>query len=177
MSGSDENDSNAREPIDICKALAEKHGIAFLIVHHTRKGGGRGLEALRGSSAIGNAIDYYLAVERARSPKSVRLKLEKDRDGGAEEPLIFALTPGASEPATLEWEASGDPAQGSEQELDELIVGALRAQPGLNQEKLAKHVAKRREAVGEALRRMRKEGTVVGGGRNGLRLAAEGDEE
>ena len=49
----DENDaSEATKAIGLVDAIAHETGAAIVLVHHTRKGGGSGGEAIRGSSAI-----------------------------------------------------------------------------------------------------------------------------
>jgi hypothetical protein len=50
----------AMEPL----LLATRNGLAVLLVHHTRKGGGQDGEAVRGSSALAGAVDIVLELER-----------------------------------------------------------------------------------------------------------------
>jgi len=77
-------------------ALAEQSGAAIVLVHHTRKGGGAGGEAIRGSSAIlatvGVSMELRMKSElsddrslyiqsRVGSPETLYLKFDRDRLG------------------------------------------------------------------------------------------------
>jgi hypothetical protein len=81
--GMDENSSEAREPLDASARLSEKHGCAFLFIHHARKpshdkpGGAK--MAIRGSGAIfdGSASVLVFESEDKLGPKLVTHEKEK----------------------------------------------------------------------------------------------------
>jgi hypothetical protein len=61
----DENDSAAMtDALAAVTALAQRSGLAVIVVHHTRKGGGEHGEAIRGSSAALATVDLSLELKR-----------------------------------------------------------------------------------------------------------------
>jgi predicted ATP-dependent serine protease len=59
-----ENDSGVMQRILGALVAATRAGLAVVLVHHQRKGGGEGGDAVRGSGAIFGAADMLVEVER-----------------------------------------------------------------------------------------------------------------
>ena len=69
----DENSSTqVTRALDLVNQLAAETQAAVVLVHHTRKGGGKDGEAIRGSSAIFASVDIALELSRPREGSSDR---------------------------------------------------------------------------------------------------------
>jgi len=86
--GVDENDARAVNDVFVQKIrpLIEGYGATFILLHHLRKGMGRGvsdhLDEMRGSSELVNYADAVLLIERPRSDsKSIIMRHAKSRTG------------------------------------------------------------------------------------------------
>ncbi len=86
--GVDENDARAINNVFVHKIrpLIEEHGATFILLHHLRKGMGKGvsdhLDEMRGSSELVNYADAVLLIERLRSEtNSIVMRHAKSRTG------------------------------------------------------------------------------------------------
>lgn len=144
-----ENDSDALGPL--LKALADvrhRHGCAVLLVHHTRKRGGKDLgspatlDDLRGSGALAGAVDVALVAERRGDARELRAV--KIRDGAEPSPWRYdvlavptgrTLADGAAEygpvivPAADEARAQTDPAASLDEDVA-AVIEAVRREGG-----------------------------------------------
>jgi len=83
MPGADENAVKDVQPVFMAlRGLAEKMGVAVVLIHHINKQGG-----YRGSSAIKGAVDVLLQVESKPNSLAIDCRTEKARDT---EPVIFS---------------------------------------------------------------------------------------
>jgi hypothetical protein len=102
-----EKDAGAVGQVMLPLVAAARRGLAVLIVHHQRKGGGEDGEAIRGSSAWAGSVDVILELERPGddAPPHHRVLLAVGR---------FPQTPPAvlidRDPATGAWAVRGQPA-------------------------------------------------------------------
>lgn len=90
----DENEAGAMRTImtDVLGTLANKYSIAFLLIHHLRKGTKETdkLDSLRGSSEFGNFVSSVIIFERNRQIREMfTLYHEKGRGGEEEKPANF----------------------------------------------------------------------------------------
>jgi len=63
----DENSHDMQYVMGVFRRIAEDYGICFNIIHHSRKGDGKGVrvgELIRGSSSIEGGLDFALYVDR-----------------------------------------------------------------------------------------------------------------
>lgn len=63
----DENSHDMQYVMGVFRRIAEDNGICFNIIHHSRKGDGKGIrvgELIRGSSSIEGGLDFALYVDR-----------------------------------------------------------------------------------------------------------------
>jgi hypothetical protein len=122
----DENDAGAvTQAVAAVTALAAKTGIAIVLLHHTRKGGGQAGEAIRGSSAILATVDVSAELSYTDAgPTSPRRWLEVR--GRVMEPsrhlMEFGPTPGR--PLSRRHYRLVDPAEAAE-ERDANLVAAI----------------------------------------------------
>lgn len=84
VSGRTDENSNGMVPImGAFRSLAEKHQVAFVIIHHERKGSrshdGRPGETLRGHSSIEGALDRSFAIVREDRSNKVTVMPAKER--------------------------------------------------------------------------------------------------
>jgi hypothetical protein len=120
----DENDASAAtRAVAAVTALAARTGIAIVLVHHTRKGGGQAGEAIRGSSAILATVDVSAELSYTEAgPVSPRRTLEIR--GRVMEPsrhlLDYGPTPGRSR--TRRRYRLIDPAEAAEERVDEMVA-------------------------------------------------------
>jgi hypothetical protein len=75
--------------IGALKALADRFGVAFLLVHHTRKAGAEDyLDSVSGSNGIAGAADAVIVLSRARNTAEAKLSIT----GRDVEEAEYALT-------------------------------------------------------------------------------------
>ncbi|GEM_PF-6438270 len=85
----DENDApSVLRALKLLKKIAHEKGVAVLIFHHTRKGGGEGGEAPRGSSAIAGAIDIAIEMRPDRTSPNKRILTTRSRVGNVSDQII-----------------------------------------------------------------------------------------
>jgi hypothetical protein len=97
IEGDAENSAGAAQAaVGPLQGLAHRHGIAVLIVRHSRKGGGEVGESGRGSSAFGGAVDLLVSIRRrdGNAPKSQRIIYTLGRFDETPTDLIIDLTEG-----------------------------------------------------------------------------------
>jgi hypothetical protein len=79
----DENSHGMASIMSNFRVLSERHQIAFVIIHHQRKGkgdsAGRAGDSLRGHSSIEAALDLALLVEREEGSNRVNIRATKTR--------------------------------------------------------------------------------------------------
>ncbi len=62
---------------------AKRHNIPILLISHTRKGEGKGIDELRGSSYVAQDADIVLMVYRDKDfPNKIAVSIEKNRNRG-----------------------------------------------------------------------------------------------
>lgn len=85
----DENDAKevSKLFVDYLKPLCERTGVAFLLIHHERKGKSSGddMDMLRGSSDLANYVDSIIQVDRKFD--FLTIKQTKNRAGKEVEPF------------------------------------------------------------------------------------------
>lgn len=59
-----ENDSGIREPLDFLGRVSASTGATFLVIHHSKKDRSDQMTAMRGSSALTDAVSLHLSYER-----------------------------------------------------------------------------------------------------------------
>lgn len=140
--GADENDARFAAPLNTLKAIAERTGCTFLVLHHTRKQreGEDERETTRGTSAIFNALDAELKI--FRSGEDFLVKMTKARNAKAAEPFGVRVRDVAEDAvrvdafdlkaAEKEVQAAGTTAQRAKVATDAALVALLLAeQPGI----------------------------------------------
>jgi hypothetical protein len=93
--GVDESDARMHEVLEPWAEAAGRFGVALLILHHTRLGraaGGRGVEALRGSTTIGAVARSVLLLTPVPGG-GARLECAKSNFGPPPAPLQMAWGP------------------------------------------------------------------------------------
>src|SRR5215208_1024026 len=94
------------ESLEALHALADKHGVAVLCIHHLRKAGADDpMDEISGSTGLSGAADGVLVLKRDRGRADAYLHVD-GRD--IEEPAELALT---WDPETAGWTLAGDAEQ------------------------------------------------------------------
>jgi hypothetical protein len=155
------------------KALADRHQVAFVVVHHTRKPKGKPsdfVEELSGTNGLAGAADTIVLLRRARTEADAVLQVT----GRDVEELSHALQLVGGRWSRL-------PGEGDEYLLGETaraILGHLRGLPEGTTAKpseLARALGASHEAVKKSTQRQAKYGTLVSDGSGGYRLPTGGD--
>jgi hypothetical protein len=166
--GVDENESSARQYIDMCSAVAAKTDTAFLLVHHAKKSGGHATtdkrELLRGSSALFDAADavLHLAVEAKR--RCIRVQQVKGREGEVS-PFEFALLPAPGGLHLVGYDAGKAPANlEAEEARVRAVLDFLATNQGASQADVCRAVPGKRVTKSSLLDAMAGRGLIVNEG-------------
>jgi len=131
------------------KVLADRHGVAVLLLHHTRKAGSEDfLDTVSGTNGIAGAADTIMVLKRSRLAADGLLSITGRDVDEAEHALSFDKTRGA-------WNMLEGPA-----ELYTLattrrsIVKAVGAKPGLTPKGIAEASGENYELVKKTVQRM-----------------------
>ena len=138
------------------KAIADRHGVALVLVHHVRKAGADDfLEAVSGTNGLAGAADTTLVLRRARGQADAVLHVTGRDVDEAEHALTF-------HPPTGAWSLLDGPAD--EHTLGDTraaILRHLRAQPSpLTPKALAEALGQPYETVKKTARRMATDGQL-----------------
>lgn len=91
--GEDENSAGKTESaFNHFKVTAADANAAVLVIHHTRKGDGKGAERVRGSSALAGAADLVLCLAKDAENRRRRKITAESRYAATPEELTFDLT-------------------------------------------------------------------------------------
>jgi len=140
---------------------ATRLGIAVILVHHQRKGGGEDTEAVRGGNAIVGAVDVVIELETiAKAPRTHRRLIAVGR---------WPQTPGAlvidRDPATGAWGVHGqgdNRADTAHIAWRKAILAALPdTPPGLTLDQLETDLAEDRRTWAPALTQLLDDGTIT----------------
>lgn len=133
MHSADENSAKEFQPIlAFLRKTQREYGVSILLTHHSRKsrgderGGGRKMEALRGTGDLGAWADTVLSMDRTgESPESPSLvSVSKQRDVPEAEPFMLTLE-FAQDSARLEYH-EGDARSLRVHKVMEDALGLLR---------------------------------------------------
>lgn len=159
--GAPENDSTFGALISLLGEAAQHAGCIPLYLHHGRKGGGAGLEAIRGSTSIAGASGAMWLVEGqgSGSRKVTQIRMGDCSTGEkppfwlrheiSESPPAFDTGPELAPirlAASLEDPDAGEVA-GDSAELSEAILVALTAAPGMSGAEIAKALGRRKNEI------------------------------
>jgi hypothetical protein len=137
------------------KQLADKHGVAILLVHHTRKQGDDDfLQTVSGSNGIAGSADTLLVLSRSRSSADAVLQITGRDVEEAEHPLCFD---GSAGQWTLLDGTATDYKIG---ETRRRILEALRELGGGRAKDVAEHLRLKDETVRKTLNRMANDGQI-----------------
>ncbi len=186
--GADENDSRARDPLDMLGRVSAATGCAIFVVHHARKrkegdpSGGK--YVLRGSSALFDGCDSVL-VFAAEKGEPTYVGQEKARSHGecAEDFCLSISDVGGRDGLTVralgkEALLAGREAKKAEAQraadatlrpriADAIRRSAAEGKPVTNQGDLAATLGVNAKRVGDTLRAMLEDGTLLKSGRKG----------
>jgi AAA domain len=136
--------------------LAAEHGVAVVVVHHTRKmAAADPLDEISGSTGLTGGVDGVLVLKRDRGKADAVLHVD-GRD--IEEPAEYALTWDAE---TAGWTIAGDAEEYRMSEERKAILGVLtEAEEFLSPGEVADILDKPRNTVKQRLWRMAQDGQV-----------------
>lgn len=160
----DENDAGEVSALlGYLRTLQRQHDVAVLVVHHARKNGGAGGQALRGSGDFYAWGDSYLYVRRQKG--ALVLAIEH-RAAPAPEPLRLELV--VRDDIDVHLAINLDdvpPDDDARHDLDRLLLDALgRAAQPLSRAQLRAELRVRNERLGDTLVRLAAAGTIIRAG-------------
>lgn len=91
MTGEENSATDMSAFIRGCDAVKHHTGCGLLAIHHAGKDASRGINSMRGSSALAGAADTVLAVGKAES--IVALSMDKQKDAEPIDKITFEMTP------------------------------------------------------------------------------------
>ncbi len=151
-----ENDSTIREPLDFLGRVSAATGATFLVIHHSKKDRADQMTAMRGSSALTDAVALHISYERPDLAVTTRpvLSLGKVRNErparGLVEPVAVAQAPRGA-PADGGYTLVAEDQQAREQarleDLEGLVVEKLRGGWIGSGNQLCKELGKNRNDV------------------------------
>lgn len=146
--GVDENDSKIRSNIDLLSKVSERHGTAFILLHHAAKpkDGQTAATAARGSSAIFDACGsvFSMVGEQGTDKKVMHTKPSAESTGGALPPFFLGIEDVSGPNSLYEGirvvykKAADKPDKQAQKEtdLEEGMYQAIVNNPGLSKRKL-----------------------------------------
>ena len=91
MTGEENSATDMSAFIRGCDAVKHHTGCGLLAIHHAGKDASRGINSMRGSSALAGAADTVLSVGKAEN--IVALAMEKQKDSDPMDKITFEMTP------------------------------------------------------------------------------------
>jgi hypothetical protein len=91
MTGEENSATDMSAFVRGCDAIKHHTGCGLLAIHHAGKDASRGINSMRGSSALAGAADTVLAV--AKSESIVSLSMEKQKDADVMDKITFEMVP------------------------------------------------------------------------------------
>ena len=91
MTGEENSATDMSAFVRGCDAIKHHTGCGLLAIHHAGKDASRGINSMRGSSALAGAADTVLAV--AKSENIVSLSMEKQKDADVMDKITFEMVP------------------------------------------------------------------------------------
>lgn len=139
------------------KAVADAHGVALVGVFHTRKADADDpLDTVSGTTGLAGAADTILVLTREKGRADATLYVRGRDVPEADHALAF-------DPVTCRWSLLGDAAEYRLTEERAAIVAAIRdAGEELSPKQIAEALGKKDGAVRFLIRKMAKDGEVVG---------------
>jgi len=163
MRGVDENAAGEVAPVLTgLRAFANRHGVTLVLLHHLNKSKGfigAVLERIRGSIEFAGAVDTVLILTvQGDDLDAVRtLRQKKNRDGEEAKAMSFEIRPGEHDGLCLAFTSAAEALQGR---LEQRILDAVSAEPGLSKNDVAERVEGKRADVFRSMDRMRTAGTL-----------------
>jgi len=114
----DSADAVSKFFVDTLKPLAEKTGVAFIFIHHEKKGESSGdeMDMLRGSSDLANYVDTIIQVKR----RGDVLTIQQTKQRGAKELEPFEVIVRTDEVSSFKFEYRGE-----KQSMEDIIGRAI----------------------------------------------------
>jgi 5S rRNA maturation endonuclease (ribonuclease M5) len=91
MTGEENSATDMSAFVRGCDAIKHHTGCGLLAIHHAGKDASRGINSMRGSSALAGAADTVLSVGKAEN--IVALGMEKQKDAEPMDKITFEMTP------------------------------------------------------------------------------------
>ena len=131
------------------KAIADRHGVALVLVHHVRKAGADDfLDTISGTHGLAGAADTILILSRSRGAADAVLKVTGRDVTEAEHAVKFVADLGA-------WQLLDGPARDHElQPARRQILAAVREHDGLTPKKIAEVAGVSHDTVRQLVRKM-----------------------
>lgn len=126
-------------------ALARRHDVAIVIIHHTRRSDGQ----YRGATEIATSVDALLEMSIAKPGEDPTLRRFTGRGRWHIEPFSIVLRDDGYELGA-----------GTDLSIDARVLLHVEGGPGLSSNEVCKRVGGRRATVIEALRRLAERGAV-----------------
>ena len=170
LSEGQENDSAVMQRTLAALGAATSEGLAVVLVHHQRKGGGEDGDAVRGSGAIFAAVDMLIEVERPTGDVAPTHRQLVATGRWLEAPPVLIVD---CNPRERSWRVvgeAGDRTTASEIGIRERILRALPSdEPGATESELADLLELDARKISAPLRKLLDDGAVLrdGGGRKG----------
>ncbi|WGF89891.1 AAA family ATPase [Marinivivus vitaminiproducens] len=150
-----EGDYAAASPL---KKLGDRHGVAIVIVHHTRKmEAADWLDSVSGSTGLTGAADNILVLTRKRGETDATLGVTGRDIEETEKALRFDKHTGM-------WELLGEAADFRRTEARQEILDALEENESLTRSDLVEMTGKSKQAVSNLLSKLVKEGRITAAG-------------
>ena len=92
MTGEENSATDMSAFVRGCDAIKHHTGCGLLAIHHAGKDASRGMNSMRGSSALAGAADTVLAVGKS-SESIISLSCDKQKDSDPFDKMTFELTP------------------------------------------------------------------------------------
>jgi hypothetical protein len=178
----DENDSEAREPLDMMNRVSERTGCVFLVIHHAKKpqtdgkatGGAR--MSIRGSGALYDACASVFVFDGAKD-EPTRIIHEKARiTGKPREDMLMSLID--NEDGSLSFELSSTPTKPSGkgtvyEQLSQVILDFVAANPGCSRATLRASLGKKNTHISDTVHALLEKRLLVnfGSDKSGAKMA------
>ena len=146
------------------QAVAMKHEVAIIVVHHVRKAAGADVfETVSGTFGLTGPVDGLLVLQRVRGEADAKLHITGRDVEERELALSFESNSGA-------WKLLGDARRYAQSSERRAILDVLEQQPGLRPKQIAEAASLKPDSVRHLVLRMRDEALVTSdeGGRYSL---------
>ncbi len=151
--------------------LANKHGVAVVVVHHTRKGSTEDVvEEISGSFGLSGSVDSMLILKRKRTSTEGQLTVTGRDVVEAEFNLLW-------DAALTKWTIASDTKEFSvTKEREEILDVLAESDEPMSPQTIAGKLNKKSNSIRFLLHRMREDGQVTHIGRGKYSLHPESDE-